>query len=180
MIPKVAEEKLAVYCDVFCESGYFSVEESRRVLETGIKYGLKPRLHADEFIDSGAAELATEIGAVSADHLMAVSEKGIQKMADASVMATLLPGTTLFLGQHNYADGRKMIDNGLEVAVASDFNPGSSTLNNLPIAMSLATLYCGLSIEEAFKAVTYNSAKAINSEDKLGLIKDGYQADLLF
>ena len=101
-------------------------------------------------------------------------------MADASVIATLLPGTTLFLGQNNYADGRKMIDNGLEVAVASDFNPGSSTLNNLPIAMSLATLYCGLSIEEAFKAVTYNSAKAINSEDKLGLIKEGYQADLLF
>ena len=180
MIPAVADENLAIYCDIFCEKGYFSIDQSRRVLATGIKYGLKPRLHADEFIDSGAAELASEIGAISADHLMAVSDSGINKMADAGVIATLLPGTTLFLGQHNYADGRKMIDNGLEIAIATDFNPGSSTLNCLPTAMALATLYCGLTIEEAFKAVTFNSAKAINMQDKMGMIKNGYQADLLF
>ena len=180
MIPKVAEEKLAVFCDVFCESGYFTVEQSRKILESGIKYGLIPRMHADEFIDSGAAELAADIGAISADHLMAVSDKGIKKMANAGVIATLLPGTTLFLGQNNFANGRKMIDNGLNVAVATDFNPGSSTLNSLPVAMLLANLYCGLSIEETFKAVTYNSAKAINLDDKIGLVKNGYQADLLF
>jgi len=180
MIPKVAEENLAVYCDVFCEKGYFTKEQSRRVLECGMKFGLKPRLHADEFQDSGAAELAAELSAVSADHLMAVSNKGINEMEKAGVLATILPGTTLFLGQHNYANGRKMIDSGLDVVIATDFNPGSSTLNSLPIAMSLATLYCGLSIEEAFKAVTFNAAKAINLEDKLGMIKKGYQADLLF
>ncbi|MAJ43482.1 MAG: imidazolonepropionase [Candidatus Marinimicrobia bacterium] len=180
MIPKVAEEKLALYCDVFCEKNYFSVEQSKRILDTGNKYGLKSRLHADEFIDSGAAELAAEINAVSADHLMAVSDKGIQKMADSGVIGTILPGTTLFLGQSEYANGRKMIDNGLEVAIASDFNPGSSTLNNLSIAMFLATLYCGLTIKEAFKAVTYNSAKAVNLENRLGLVKENYQADLLF
>ena len=94
---------MAIYCDIFCEKWYFSVDQSSRVLATGIKYGLKPRLHADEFIDSGAAELASEIGAISADHLMAVSDSGINKMADAGVIATLLPGTTLFLGQHNQA-----------------------------------------------------------------------------
>jgi len=180
MIPQIAEDNLAVYCDVFCEEGYFSVEQSRKVLETGIKYGLKPRLHADEFKDSGAAELASEIGAISADHLMAVSELGIKSMVNSGVIGTLLPGTTLFLGQHNYANGRKMIDLGLEVAIATDFNPGSSTLNSLPMAMSLANLYCGLSIEEAFKGITYNSAKAINMEHKLGMIKKGYQADILY
>ena len=180
MIPIVADENLAIYCDVFCENGYFSVEQSKRVLETGIKYGLKPRIHADEFSDSGAAELAAEIGAVSADHLMAVSDIGIKKMVDAGVIATLLPGTTFFLGQHNYVNGRKLIDNGLEIGIATDFNPGSSTLNCLPIAMILGTLYCGLTIKEAFKAVTYNAAKAINMQDKIGIIKKGYQADFLF
>jgi imidazolonepropionase len=180
MIPEVAEKKLAIYCDVFCEKGYFTISQSRRILETGIKYGLKPRLHADEFIDSNGAELASEIGAISADHLMAISDVGIKKMSDAGVIATILPGTTLFLGQHNYANARKMIDNGLDVAIATDFNPGSSTLNCLSMAMALATLYCGLTIEESFKAVTYNSAKAIGMEHKIGMIKKGYQADLLF
>jgi len=180
MIPQVAEKKLAIYCDVFCEKGYFTVNQSRRILETGIKYGLKPRLHADEFMDSNGAELASEIGAISADHLMAISDVGIKKMADAEVIATILPGTTLFLGQHNYANARKMIDNGLEIAIATDFNPGSSTLNCLSMAMALSTLYCGMTIEESFKAITYNSAKAVGMGNKIGMIKKGYQADLLF
>jgi len=150
------------------------------ILKTAKKYGLKPRLHADEFVDSGAAELASEIDAISADHLMAVSDAGIEAMAKNNVIATLLPGTTLFLGNHVYAPGRKMIDAGCEVAIATDFNPGSSTLQSLPIAMSLAVLYCGLTIEEAFKGVTFNSAKSLNREETLGCIKVGYQADLLF
>jgi len=180
MIPAVAEEKLVEYCDVFCEQGYFSVEDSRRILETGKNYGLTPRLHADEFVDSGAAQLAAEVGAVSADHLMAVSEKGIKAMAEKGVMATLLPGTTLFLGKTRYAPGRKLIDSGCEVALATDFNPGSCTLQSMPLVISLATLYCGLTIEEAFKGATYNGARAIGRENKLGLVAEGFQADLLF
>ena len=180
MIPAVAEKKLAEYCDVFCENGYFSVEDSRRILETGQKHGLTPRLHADEFVDSGAAELAAEIGAVSADHLMAVSETGIQAMAEAGVIATLLPGTTLFLGKQDYAPGRKLIDQGCEVALATDFNPGSCTLQSMAIVISLATLYCGLSIEEAFKAGTWNGAKVIGRGNQTGVAAIGFQADLLF
>ena len=180
MIPAVAEEKLAEYCDVFCEDGYFSIKDSRRILETAIKFGLTPRLHADEFKDSGAAELAAEVGAVSADHLMAVSDKGIQSMADAGVIATLLPGTTLFLGKTGYAPGRKIIDFGCDVALATDFNPGSCTIQSMPLIISLATLYCGLTIEEAFKAATWNGAKVIGREHQIGVVAKNYQADLLF
>jgi imidazolonepropionase len=180
MIPALAEEKLAEFCDVFCENGYFNLDDSEKILETGIKYGLKPRLHADEFRDSGAASLSAKVGAVSADHLMAVSDEGIQKMAKNGVIATLLPGTTLFLGKTKYAPGRQMIDSGCDVALATDFNPGSCTIQSMPYIISLANLYCGLSIEEAFKAATYNGAKAINREKQLGVIADGYQADLLF
>ena len=180
MIPAVAEEKLAEYCDVFCENEYFSVEDSRRILETAQKHGLTPRLHADEFVDSGAAELAAEVGAVSADHLMAVSDAGIKAMAEKGVIATLLPGTTLFLGKNKYAPGRKMIDSGCELALATDFNPGSCTIQSMPLIISLACLYCGLSIEEAFMATTWNGARALNREKELGVVSTGYQADLLF
>ena len=179
MIPAVAEEELAEYCDVFCEKGYFTVDQSRRILETALKYSLKPRMHADEFIDSGAAELAGELGAISADHLMAVSPAGIKALADNNVIATLLPGTTLFLGKTEYADGRRLIDSGVEVALATDFNPGSCTLTNMPVVMSLATLYCGLTVEEAFKAATYSAARAVARERFLGCIAPGYQADLI-
>jgi len=180
MIPTVVKENLAEYCDVFCEKGYFSVEDSRKILKSAQKYGMKVRLHADEFEDSGAAELAAELGSVSADHLMAVSDTGIKAMADKGVIATLLPGTTLFLGKSNYAQGRKMIDMGCDVALATDFNPGSCTLQSMPLIISLANLYCGLTIEEAFKAATWNGAKALNREKKLGVVSEGYQADLLF
>jgi len=180
MIPAVAEENLADFCDVFCEDGYFSIKDSRRILETAQKHGLTPRLHADEFVDSGAAELAAEVGAVSADHLMAVSDKGIQSMADAGVIATLLPGTTLFLGKTGYAPGRKIIDFGCDVALATDFNPGSCTIQSMPLIISLATLYCGLTIEEAFKAATWNGAKVIGREHQIGVVAKNYQADLLF
>ena len=180
MIPEIAEQKLAEFCDVFCEKGYFDVIQSRKILETAKSYGLIPRLHADEFIDSGAAELAADINAISADHLMAVSNKGIQALSDSNVIATLLPGTTLFLGKNEYVNGRKLIESGIEVALATDFNPGSCTINSIPVIMSLAVLYCGLSIEEAFKAVTWNSAKALNREKTNGLISNGYQADFIF
>ncbi len=180
MIPAVAAENLAEYCDVFCEQGYFSVIDSRKILETGMNYNLKPRLHADEFVDSGAAELAAEVGAVSADHLMTVSDSGINKMSEKGVVATLLPGTTLFLGKNSYADGRKMIDLGCEVALATDFNPGSCTIQSMPFIISLANLYCGLTIEEAFKGATWNGAMAIDQGSELGSVCKGYKADLLF
>ena len=180
MIPAVAERKLAEYCDVFCEKGYFSVIDCRKILETAMKYDLKPRLHADEFTDSGAAELAADVGAVSADHLMAVSDAGIKAMAEKQVIATLLPGTTLFLGKNKYAPGRKMIDSGCELALATDFNPGSCTLQSMPQIISLSNLYCGLTIEEAFKGATWNGAQALNREKELGAVCEGYKADLLF
>jgi imidazolonepropionase len=180
MIPAVAEEKLAEYCDVFCENGYFTVEQSLRILETAKQYKLIPRLHADEFEDSGAASLAGKITAISADHLMAVSEAGIKDLAKNGVIATLLPGTTFFLGKNTYANGRKMIEHGCDVAIATDFNPGSCTLQSMPMVISLATLYCGLSMDEAFVAATYNGAKSINRENKIGAIQNGYQADFLF
>lgn len=179
MIPAVNEENLAVFCDVFCEEGYFTVEQTRRILECGKQHGLIPRLHADEFVDSGAAGLAAELGAVSADHLMAVSDKGIKAMKKNYVIATLLPGTTLYLGKTSYANGRKMADGGLDVAIATDFNPGSSTLQSIPMAMSLAVLYCGLTIPEAFCAATWVPAKSLKIHEKVGLIESGYKADLL-
>ena len=180
MIPAVAEENLAEFCDVFCENGYFTLDDSRKILETAKEYGLIPRLHADEFIDSGAAGLSAEVGAISADHLMAVSDEGIQKMAEGGVIATLLPGTTLFLGKNKYAPGRKIIDSGCDVALATDYNPGSCTIQSMPQIISLANLYCGLSTDEAFKGATWNGAKAINRGKKLGAIVEGFQADMLF
>ena len=180
LIPKVAEKKLAEYCDVFCENGYFSVDDSRKILQKAIEHGMKIRLHADEFEDSGAAELASELGAVSADHLMAVNDKAIQALAKNGVIATLLPGTTLFLGKSTYARGRKMIDMGCDVAIATDYNPGSCTIQSMPLIISLACLYCGLNIEEAFVASTWNGARSLNREHVLGAISVGYQADLIF
>ena len=116
---------------------------------------------------------------LSADHLMAVSDKGIKALANNNVTATLLPGTTLFLGKNTYANGRKMIDFGCNVAIATDFNPGSCTLQSMPMVMALSTLYCGLTIDEAFVGSTFN-AKSIELEKSIGLIKEGYSADLLF
>ena len=179
MIPAVSEENLAVFCDVFCEKGYFTVEQSRRIIDCGKQHGLIPRLHADEFVDSGAADLAAEVGALSADHLMAVSDKGIEAMKINNVIATLLPGTTLYLGKMGYANGRKMADAGLDVAIATDFNPGSSTLQSMPMAMSLAVLYCGLTIPEAFCGATWIPAKSLMVQNKVGLIERDYRADLL-
>ena len=124
--------------------------------------------------------LAAEVGAVSADHLMDVSDAGIKAMAEKGVIATLLPGTTLFLGKNKYAPGRKMIDSGCEIALATDFNPGSCTIQSMPLIISLSNLYCGLTIEEAFKAATWNGARVLHREKELGAVCEGYKADLLF
>lgn len=180
MIPAVASENLANYCDVFCEDGYFTVKQSRRILETAKEFGIAPRLHADEFKDSGAAKLAAEVGAVSADHLMAAGNAGIEAMVQSGVIATVLPGTTLFLGMNKYVNARKLIELGCEVGLASDFNPGSCTIQSMPIIISLAVLYCGMTIDEAFKAATFTGAKSIGLKNQAGQIKSSCYADLLF
>ena len=179
MIPAIGEQGIAQYCDVFCEQGYFSVEQSRRILETGKTYGLIPRLHADEFENSGAAELAGEMGAVTADHLMSVSDAGIRALSDMGVTATLLPGTTFFLGSNSYAPARELADAGVCLALATDFNPGSSHLQSMPLMISLACSYLKLSVEEAFRAATWQSAITLNIHDKAGSVEVGKNADLV-
>ena len=180
MIPQVAEQKLAVFCDVFCEKGYYSVEDARKILETAKQYKLIPRMHADEFLYSGAAELAQEIGAISADHLMAINKDGINALSKSDTIATLLPGTTFFLNKNCYANGRKLIDENIDVSLATDFNPGTCTMRSLSNIMFLAIQNCGLTLEESFLGVTYNAAKALDKKDSLGLIKNGYKADMIF
>ena len=180
MIPQVAEQELAVFCDVFCEEGYFNHEQTKKICNAARINNLEIKLHVDEFKDSSGAYLAGELNATSADHLMKSNVKGLKHMAKNGVIATILPGTTLFLGMNTYANGRQIIDAGCDIALASDYNPGSCTIYSLPIIMALSCLYCGLSVEDAFKGVTYNAAKAINRHDSIGLIKENYFADLLF
>ena len=180
MIPIVSKNSLAEFCDVFCEKKYFNYDDSYKILKTAIRHGLIPRLHADEFEDSRGLELALELNAISADHLMAANNKMFKKLGKSNVVSVLLPGTTFFLGQSNYVNAREMLDNHCEIAIASDFNPGSCTINSLPQIMFLSMLYCKMTFSEVFKGVTINAAKAINREKSIGLIKEGYNADLLF
>ena len=179
MIPQVAEQNLAVFCDVFCEEGYFDIQHSRKILNTAKSYGLIPRLHADEFKYFGASELAREVGAASSDHLMMIDDKGIKALSESNTIATLLPGTTFFLNKETYADGRKLIDNKCQVAIASDFNPGTCTIRSLSNIMLLAVQHCGLTLDEAFLGVTYNAAKSLLRSDEIGLIKKKYNADII-
>ena len=179
MIPAISEQGVALFNDVFCEEGYFNIAETRKILNKGIEYGLKPRMHADEFVDSGAAQLAGEIGVFSADHLMAVSDSGIESLAQNDVIGTLLPGTTFFLGKNNYAPARKLINAGINLALATDFNPGSSNIQSMPFIISLACLFMGMTVEEAFQAATFNGAKSLGLENKVGSIELGMKADLI-
>ena len=179
MIPEVEKQGIAIFNDVFCENGYFTLEQSRRILNTGSKHGLVPRIHADEFEDSGAAELAGETNSISADHLMAVSEKGIQTMIENNVIATLLPGTTFFLGKSTYAPYEKFKKAGVDVALATDFNPGSCHIQSMPFILSLACIYMKMPVLDAIKAGTYTAAKSLLLEDEIGSIEPGKKADIL-
>ena len=179
MIPIVSRKGVAIFCDVFCENGYFDSDQSRRILTVAREHGMKLRMHADEFEDSDAAELAGELQAVSADHLMAVSEAGIKALKDNNVVAVLLPGTTHFLGKESYAPARKLIDEGITVALASDFNPGSCRIRSMPFILSLAVEEMHLTIEEAFAAATYHAAQSLGIEYRVGSIEVGKQADLI-
>ena len=179
IVPAAAEAGLARFCDVFCENGVFSVEESRRVLEAGVRWGLSPRLHADEFEDSGGAALAAELGALSADHLIAISEPGVEAMAAAGVTAVLLPGTSFFLMKHKYAPARRLVEAGVPIALATDCNPGSSHTESIPMVFVLAVFELGLSIEESLTAVTLNSACSLGLGEEIGTVEEGKRADLV-
>ena len=179
MIPAVAEQGIAKYNDVFCEKGYFNVQQSRKILQTGKKYGLAPKIHADEFETSGAAELAAEVGAVSADHLMAASNEGLRNMSEAGVIATLLPGTTFFLGKTRYAPYNRMRKIGLDISLATDYNPGSCHIQSMSFIISLACIYLHIPPLEALKAATYTAAKSLDLHNKVGSLEIGKKADMI-
>ncbi|MBM3900327.1 MAG: imidazolonepropionase [Gemmatimonadetes bacterium] len=178
MIPAVAAEGLARFCDVFCEPGVYTVDEARRILGAARAAGLQLKLHADELENGAAAELAAELGATSADHLAAISEQGIQALAAAQTVATLLPGTMLFLGRPKQAPARALISAGVPVALASDFNPGTSPTVNFPLVLTLGVSQLRLSVAEAFVAATVNGAAALGLAHEIGQIAPGFQADL--
>ena len=178
MLPRVAREGLAVFCDVFVEEGAFTVEEGRAVLEAGLRHGLRPKVHADEFRDGGGAALAASVGAVSAEHLGGTGPEGIRALAEAGVIPVLLPATCLFLGLKR-PDARGMIEAGCAVALASDFNPGSSPTENLHLVAALGCADLGLTPEEAITAITRNAAAAAGVESTRGRIAPGRPADLL-
>ena len=178
MIPAVAEKRLAVFCDVFCETGVFSIEQSRRVLKEGLRYGLRPKIHADELTDLGGAGLAAELKAVSAEHLLRISAENILRMRDAGCIGVLLPGTPFFLGEEEYAPARTMIEAGLPVALGTDFNPGTCTIQSLPIIMGIACTRMRMTPEECLSAVTINAAHAIGLGGSVGSLEPGKKADI--
>jgi len=178
MLPIIGREKLADFADVFCETGVYTVEESRAVLSAARASGLRLKLHADELTSCGGAELAAEIGATSADHLAAVSKAGITALATAGTIATLLPGTMLFLGKSTQAPARSLIEAGVPVALATDFNPGTSPTPNLPLVMTLGVSQLRMSAAEAMIATTVNGAAALALGDRVGQITPGFSADL--
>jgi imidazolonepropionase len=178
MIPYVGRKGLASFCDVFCEQGYFGLEDSEKILLEGKRHGMTPKIHAEELTGLGGAELAARVGAVSADHLEHVSERGIAALAGARVVAVLLPGVSFFLG-HRFAPARRMIDAGVPVAIATDFNPGSCMSYSLPLAMTVACTQMGMGVEEAITAATLNAAAALGLSASLGSIEVGKQADLV-
>ena len=179
MIPRVAEEGLAEFCDVFCEEEAFDVEESRKILVTGIRYGLKPKIHADQLTSRGGAELAAEVGAYSADHLEYISPAGIERMAERGVTAILLPGASFFLSMKKYPPARAMIEEGVSVSLATDFNPGSSMTESLPLIMTMGCTLYQMLPGEVIEATTVHAAKSLAREQQIGSLDIGKQADIL-
>ena len=179
MIPAVAEEKLAEFCDVFTEKNVFNISESEKILQSAKDHGLQLKLHADELSPLGGAELAAKMGATSADHLLMISDQGIAAMKESGVVAVLLPGTAFFLGKTNYAPARKMIQAGLKVALATDYNPGSSFTQNLNLILSLACTQMKMIPAEALWGATLYSAASIQREKTVGSLEVGKKADIV-
>ena len=178
MIPLIAKRKLAVFIDVFCEKGYFTAKESLKILSTGAKFGLIPKLHTDQFNSINGVETALDVNAISIDHLEVIKNSDIKKLSKKKIIATLLPGVSYYLNI-SYQPARKLIENNVPVALATDFNPGSCMTENIQMIMSLASLKLKMSAEEILNAVTINAAYALFKQDKLGSIEIGKQADLL-
>lgn len=178
VMPFVKEGNLAECCDIFCEKNVFDIQQSRRYLKAAHDLGFKLKIHADEIVSLGGAELAAELRALSADHLLQASDNGIEDLAESNVVATLLPCTAFSLKEH-YARGRYMIDAGCAVALATDLNPGSSFTNSIPLLIALACIYMQLSPEEAVTALTINGAAAVGRADRIGSIDVGKQGDLI-
>lgn len=179
LLPAIKAKKLAEFVDIFCETGVFSVEEGKDFLLKAKALGFNVKIHADEIDPLGGAEMAASVGATSADHLVGASDKGIEMLAGSQTVAILLPGTTFYLNKETFARGRKMIDEGVAVALATDFNPGSNPTENIQLIMSIAMLKLKMTPAEVWNAVTVNSAYAINRGEVAGKIREGRKADLV-
>ncbi len=176
MLPTVANADLAKACDVFIDEGYYTIEEARRILERAKIHALKVKVHADELVDTGASAFAADIGALSADHLLKISEDGIRALANSETTAVLLPGTAFYL-KAPHAPARKLLEAGARVAISTDFNPGTSMTLNLPAVLTISALYLGLSRAELFAASTYNAARALGLHERKGSLEVGKDAD---
>jgi imidazolonepropionase len=179
ILPAVAKEKLAVFCDAFVERGVFTREQGERVLRAAVAHGMKPRMHADEFSDTDGAALAAELNAASADHLMHISEKGIAALAKSNTVANLLPATSFFLMSQRYAPARALIDAGAIVSLSTDCNPGSSMTESMSMVMQLATLQMKMTVEESLTAATLNGAASLGLANETGSIEVGKRADIV-
>ena len=179
MIPEVLSQNLAEYCDIFVEKNVYTTDEARKIMFAAKSAGLKLRLHVDQMTSGGGAELAAELGAVSAEHLDYISDEGIDRMVAAGVIFNLLPGAVFFLGHHKYPPARDIITRGGLIALSTDFNPGSSMTRSLPLIMTIACIFMGMNADEVLSAVTINAAKSLNRADRIGSIEIGKQADLV-
>ena len=178
MIPAVAEGKLADYCDVFCETGFFTPEETLSILTTGIKYGLKPKVHANELDFSGGVQVGVKLGALSVDHLECLGDAEFEALKNSNTIATLLPGTAFFLGIH-YAPARRIINENIALALASDYNPGTTPSGNMALVIALACIGMKMMPIEAINAATFNGSFAMEVQDKLGSITLGKKASFI-
>jgi len=179
MLPRVAESGLAEFCDVFCEKGVFTPEQSRAILARARELGLGVKIHAEEFTDLGGAALAAELGAASADHLVNVSRDGVRALRDSGTVAVLLPGTSFFLGHEEFAPARELIEGGAAVALATDCNPGSCMTESLPFVMTLGCLKLGMTPAEVITAATLNAAQAVGRAETIGSLAPGKKADVV-
>ncbi|MBU2437804.1 MAG: imidazolonepropionase, partial [Acidobacteria bacterium] len=179
IIPEIRRRDLAEFFDVFCEEGVYSVEESRRLIQAAKQHGFKIKIHADEFAPLGGTQLAAEEGATSADHVMAITEEGIQALAESDTAATFLPGVSFFLMQNKKAPARRIIDSGAVVALATDFNPGSSMTESMLFILQLAVYTLGMGIEEAINAATANAAFTLRRHNDVGSLDIGKKMDVI-
>ncbi len=176
MLPLIQKKKLAQFCDIFIDPGYFTVEEGRALLQAAKKAGLQAKVHADELADTGASKLAVDCGALSADHLLKISDENLRKIARSNTVAVLLPGTAFFIKQPQ-APARRLLDAGARVAIATDFNPGTCMSVNLPLMLTLGALQLGMNVAELFASVTLNAAAALGLEERKGTLEPGMDAD---